>query len=175
MVEITKQNLRNLLEKGYEEFADSIFRYCYFHTSSREKALDLTQDTFIKAWEYVAAGQKRKIENLKPFLYMVARNLIIDDRRKKKSDSLDKMRENGFELASEESEIIVRENIFEAKLALETIEQLDIKYKEVIILRFVEDMSVKDIARILKKSENTISVRIHRGIEKLKKILEEKK
>ena len=171
MAEVNRKNLRNQLEKAYEEFSDAIFRYCYFHTGSREKALDLTQDTFVKTWDYVSG--RREVENLRPFLYRVAKNLIIDERRKKKSDSLDKMQENGFELSSEESEIAIRENIFEARLALKTIERLGDKYKEVIILRFVEDLSVKDIARILKKSENTVSVRIHRAIEKLKKELED--
>ena len=58
-------------------------------------------------------------------------------------------------------------------MAIEAIEALDQKYKDVIFMRYVEDMSVKEIARVLKNNENTISVRIHRGIERLKKILEE--
>ncbi len=173
MAEVEKKNLKITLEKAYEEFADAIFRYCYFHTSSREKALDITQDTFIKTLEYLSGG--KDIDNLRPFLYRVARNLIIDERRKKKAESLDTMRENGFELSSEESEITIREKVFEAKMALETIEELGEKYKEVIILRFVEDMSVKDMAKILGKSENTVSVRIHRAVEKLKNILGQEK
>ncbi len=171
MAEVTKKNLKEILEQAYDQFADAIFRYCYFHTSSREKALDITQDTFVKTSEYLSSG--RKIDNLRPFLYRVARNLVIDERRKKKSYSLDRMKEDGFELWSGESEITARENVFEARMALETIEQLGDKYKEVIILRFAEDMSVKDIARVLGKSENAVSVRIHRAVEKLKKILDQ--
>ena len=171
MAEVKNKKLRALFEKTYEELSDAIFRYCYFHTSNREKALDITQETFIKTWEYMDSSHE--IDNIKAFLYRVAKNLIIDDRRKKKSDSLDKMTEEGFEPRSEESELKIIENIFEAKMALRTVDKLSEKYKEVIILRFVEDMSVKDIAKVLRKNENTISVRIHRGIERLKIILEE--
>lgn len=173
MTEVKKDNLRDLFEKTYEELSDAIFRFCYFQTSNREKALDLTHDTFLKTWEYMSSEKGEEVANVKAFLYKVARNLIIDGRRKKKSDSLDSLMENGFELTSDESEIIVKENEFEAKMAVEAVKDLDEKYRDVIIMRFVEDMTVKDIANVLDENENTVSVRIHRGIEKLKKILEE--
>ncbi|MCF7834194.1 MAG: sigma-70 family RNA polymerase sigma factor [Candidatus Pacebacteria bacterium] len=174
MTEVNKQNYKEVFTEYYEEFSDAIFRYCYFQTSNREKALDLTQDTFIKTWEYLGTADKEDIKNIKAFLYKVARNLIIDYRRKKKSESLDNLQEKGFDLTSEESEIMIKEEQFEAKMAIESIEDLDRKYKEVIFMRFVEDMSVKEIAHILKKNENNISVMIHRGIDKLKDILENK-
>ena len=174
MTEAKKDNLRDLFEKTYEELSDAIFRYCYFQTSNREKALDLTNDTFLKTWQYLAREKGEEVNNLRAFLYKVARNLVIDSRRKKKSDSLDSLMENGFELTSDESEIIVKENEFEAKMAIEAIKDLDEKYREILMMRFVEDMSVKDIADILGHNENTVSVRIHRAMDKLKKILEKK-
>lgn len=173
MVDVSKKKLRDLFEKSYKDFSDAIFRYCYFHTSNREKALDLSHDTFVKTWEYLSSEKGKEIDNIRAFLYRVARNLIIDDRRKKKSSSLDNLLENGFEITGEESEFIIKENEFEAKKALKAVEGLEEKYKDVILMRYVEDMSVKDIAKILDDNENTVSVRIHRGIEKLKNILSE--
>lgn len=173
MTEKKGENLRDLFEKTYEELSDAIFRYCYFHTSNREKAMDITHDTFVKTWEYLDSHKGEEVKNLKAFLYKVARNLVIDSYRKKESGSLDTLMESGFELTSEESEIIVKENEFEARMAVETIQELDPKYKDVILMRYVEDMSVKDIAESLDMNENTVSVRIHRGVEKLKEILEE--
>jgi len=170
MTEEANQNLNISFSKSYEEFSDAIFRYCLYQTSNREKALDLTQDTFIKTWEYISQGNK--VDNLRAFLYKVAGNLIIDYRRKKKSDSLDQMTESGFDLKDTTNEMEKTENIFEKDLALKVIEQLEEKYKDVLILRFVEDMSVKEIAKIMHQNENNISVRIHRGIQKLKEALE---
>ncbi len=169
MTEEQGENLNEYFARNYKDFSDAIFRYCYFQTSKREKALDLTQDTFIRTWEYLSSG--KKVENLRAFLYKVARNLIIDDRRKKKSESLDELKELGFDLTSEKNEVGIKETEFEQKIALETINQLDEKYREVIVLRYVEDISVKDIAEILKEPENNVSVKIHRGLEKLKILL----
>lgn len=171
MVEVKSQNLNKEFNESYEQFSDAIFRYCLYKTFNRQKALDLTQDTFIKTWEHLSKG--KKVENLKAFLYKVAGNLVIDNRRKKKTESLDKMTERGFDVKNDRDEISAIENIFENKLALEAIEKLDEKYRDVIILRFVEDMEIKEIAKTIKESENNISVRIHRGLEKLKTILEE--
>ena len=172
MKEEEKQNLNALLNDTYEQFSDVIFRYCLFQTSNREKALDLTQDVFIKTWEYILNG--KKIDNLKAFLYKVAKNLIIDYRRKKKLFSLDQLLESGFDVKNEVDEIKRKEDLFELNSILEIINDLAEKEKEILFLRFVEDISVKKIAKILKKSESNISVQIHRSIKKLKNILENK-
>jgi RNA polymerase sigma-70 factor (ECF subfamily) len=172
MTDRANQNLNTDFSKIYQEFSDAIFRYCLYQTSNREKALDLTQDTFVKTWEYLASGNK--VDNLKAFLYKVAGNLIIDYRRKKKAESLDKMAEAGFDLRDESNLMEKTEETFDSKLAVESLNKLDEKYRKVLMLRFVEDLSIKEIAKILKKSENSISVIIHRGTQKLKEILEDK-
>lgn len=170
MTEEVNQNLNTSFNQSYEEFSDAIFRYCLYQTSKREVALDLTQDTFIKTWEYLSKGNK--VDNLKAFLYKVAGNLVIDYRRKKKSESLDQIIEGGMDVKSDINEMEQTENVFEKDLALKVIDQLEEKYKDVLILRFVEDMSIKEIAKIMHQGENNISVRIHRGIQKLKDALE---
>ncbi len=158
--------------KIYDEYADAIFRYCYFQTSDREKAKDIAQNTFIKVWTYMSSGEN-KIEHVKAFLYQVARNTVIDDRRKKKDFSLDKMIDDGFDFANEKDLKEEIEMIFEGEKALETIKKLEEKYSEIITLRYVEDLSIKEIAKITNETENNVSVRIHRGLEKLKIILNE--
>ncbi len=172
MIEVHKQSKQEEFAKAYDDFSDAIFRYCLFQTSNREKALDLTADTFTKTWEYVREG--KEVENLRAFLYKVAGNLIIDDRRRKKAQSLDAMMETGFDEATDTDERSLHEENFDGKVALEALGQLDKKYRSVLTLRYAEDMNIKEIAKILRESENNISVRIHRGLEKLKKILNEK-
>src|SRR5438045_2414242 len=75
--------------KAYDEYADAIFKHCYFRVSSRTKAEDLTQETFMKAWHYFAEGSV--IENVKALLYRIATNLIIDEYRRKKEESLENL------------------------------------------------------------------------------------
>ncbi len=168
MVDVNNQNLREDFAKAYEDFGDAIFRYCLYQTSNREKALDLTAECFTKTWEYLSKGEAKEVENLRAFLYRVANNLIIDDRRKKKSLSLDAITESGFDILSEQDEAESHENAFDGKMALDAVKNLDEKYRDVLMLRYVDDMTVSEIAKIVGESENNVSVRIHRGLEKLK-------
>ncbi len=173
MAEVNKQNLKEHFSKAYEDFSDAIFRYCLYQTSNREKALDLTQETFTKTWQYLNGEKAEEVENIRAFLYKVANHLVIDDRRKKKTSSLDAMEEAGFDVKSLEDEKVNHENEFEGKMAIEALKMLDEKYRDVLMLRYVDDMSVKEIAKITGESENNVSVRIHRALEKLKNILGE--
>ena len=153
--------------KSYDEFSDSLFKHCFYRVSDREIALDLTQETFVKTWEYMAMG--KEVGNLRSFLYKVANNLIIDFYRKKKSDSLDALQEGGFDVQSDDAEKIVISS--EGKNALKALENLDEKHRQVIIMRFVDELTPREIAEIIGESENAVSVRINRSIKKLKEIL----
>ena len=152
----------------YDELADAIFRHCYFRVSDRERAKELTQEVFMKTWEYMAHGDS--IKNIKSFLYKVANNLIIDEYRKKKSVSLDELRDSGFEPKVEVTREI--ESSLDAKGLLTVVEKLDIKHREVIIMRYIDDLSPKEIAEIVGESENNVSVRLHRAIKKIRDIMQ---
>ncbi len=161
--------------ESYEEFSDAIFRYTLFQTSNKETALDITQDTFIKTWQYLQKGEE--VENIRAFLYRVAKNLIIDYRRKKKSSSLDQILEAGADFTEQPNVLEEKEDDFDRERdkekILKTIDKIDEKYKEILLMRYVEEMSIKEIGDILEKSQNHISVMIHRGVEKLKKLLKD--
>ena len=171
----TNNKTEKVFMESYEEFSDAIFRYALFQTSNKETALDITQDTFIKTWQYLQKGAE--VENIKAFLYRVAKNLIIDHRRKKKSSSLDQILEAGVDFTEEENVLEEKEKDFEKaqdkERVLKAIEKIDEKYKEILLMRYIEEMSIKEIGDILDKSQNHVSVMIHRGVEKLKKLLKE--
>ncbi len=157
---------QSIFMQAYDTYGDAIFRYCLFETSNRQVALDLTQDTFMKVWSYLEEG--KKVEYMKAFLYRVAGNLVIDYRRKKKSDSLDDLMEEGFDVEHDERERLT--DMFDAKQLMELLNELTDTYKNVIIMRFIDDLSIKEIAEATGESENAISVRIHRGTEKLRQL-----
>jgi RNA polymerase sigma factor (sigma-70 family) len=92
--------------------------------------------------------------------------MIIDHYRKKKSDSLDKMEEDaGFLPVAEE---LAADMGAEAKRIQHLITTLPKEYQTPLVLRFVDGLQPKEIADILGLSVNVVSVRIHRGIEKLR-------
>lgn len=160
--------VRDEFLKGYDEHADALFNHCFYRVSDREIALDLTQETFTKTWEYIAAG--KEVGNLKPFLFKVANNLIIDHYRKRKSDSLDTLTEGGFDVASDDAERIVAWS--EGAHALKILETLDEKHRKVVVMRYVDELSPREIAEIIGESENAVSVRINRSLKKLKNLLD---
>ena len=156
--------------KACEENSDALFRYCFFKLSDREKAKDLVQECFLRTWNYLAQGHE--VENLRAFLYKTLSHLVIDEYRKNKPLSLDRLYEAGFEPKVEELSHI--EDRLDGERALETLRKLGGAYHEVIYLKYVEDLPTKEIASILGESENAVAVQIHRGIKKIKEIFENK-
>ena len=156
--------------KFYREYADSLFRHCFFKTSDRERAKDFVQETFTRVWSFLSEGGQ--LTNPKAFLYRTAGNLIIDWYRKAKPVSLDEALEAGFDPGLDLSAALVDQ--LDGRRAMENFMKLEPIYREALSLRFVEDLAPKEIAEILEVSENVVSVRIHRAIKKLREILENK-
>ena len=153
---------------AYDEHADALFRHCLIRVRDREVAKDIVQETFSKTWVYLSEG--KKIEYIRAFLYRVANNLIVDMSRKKKSASLDAMmEEDGFE--PEDESIEGPKDIPALKEALSHLRSLDEIYRTAITMRYLDEMSPREIAAALGVSENVVSVRIHRGIERLSKMM----
>jgi RNA polymerase sigma-70 factor (ECF subfamily) len=161
----------DLLEKqllaAYEEYADPIFRHCFFKTSSREVAQDLMQDTFVKAWVYMQTEES--ILNMKALLYRISNNLIVDWYRKRKSQSLDALIEEGREPSGDSGTSI--EEASEAHLALAKLKLLDPDDQQIITWRFAEGYRPAEIAAMVGESENTVSVRLHRAVKRLRTLL----
>ncbi len=161
------QTPEELFLAAYEEYADALLRHCMLRVRDRELAKDIVQEAYSKTWVYMSEG--KEIEYLRAFLYRVANNLIIDWARKKKSSSLDTlMEDDGFEPVDENVKDFA--DVPAAREALKLLGELDVMYRTAITMRYLDEMSPREIAEALGVSENVVSVRIHRGIEKLSKM-----
>jgi RNA polymerase sigma-70 factor (ECF subfamily) len=161
--------------KAFEEYNDALFRHAQLRINDREKAIDLVHDAFTKVWSYVRSGYE--IESFRPFLYKVLNNLIIDEYRKRKETSLDSIleREGVDEGAFDElteSTVEVLAATIDGKKAFALLTELPDQYREVIILRFVDQLGPKEISELIEESENVISVRLHRGLKLLRQKIE---
>ena len=154
----------------YDKNIDKVFRFVYLRVDTTETAQDLTSLAFLKLWQ----RQGSEISNHTAFLYRIARNQIIDFYRQKskKPISLDKV--------GEIADFQVSQPTFSQKIEL-TLEMERIKkvlynikpvYADVIIWHYVDDLSSKEIAQILKKREGNVRVIIHRALQALKEQLE---
>ena len=166
MKKIGKKQEQEFIQ-SYDALSDALFRHCFFRVSNREVALDMVQEGFTKTWQHIARGGE--IDNMKAFLYRVMNNLIIDYYRKRKSDSLDALLEEGFDPGTlGHEEIVLDAEYSEVKKVLMDIPEGD---RDVIVFRYIDGLSIKEIAKTLKETENTVSVRLHRTLEKARKIL----
>jgi RNA polymerase sigma-70 factor, ECF subfamily len=157
--------------QAYDDYSDAIFRYCYFRVYNRERALELAQETFMKAWDNMTKTGK-EIENLRAFLYKIAKNLIIDESRKKKkkpTSSLDDLQEQGFNPGTDPTGAM--KDLIDNRDTLKALDQLEDKYREAVWMRYMEDMSVQDIAEALDDNVNNVSVKIHRGLKQLRNLI----
>lgn len=152
---------------AYEQYSDAIFRYCYYRVFDREKAKDYAQEAYCRTWKYLAEG--KEVENIRAFLYRTAGNIIIDESRKRKAISLDGIMEKGFTPKNDPRQ--KTQDYFTGKEIIHIIKSLDEKYRDVILMKYVDDLSTKEIAFALNETENNVYVRLSRGMEKVKEIL----
>ncbi|MBY0309673.1 RNA polymerase sigma factor [Patescibacteria group bacterium] len=161
--------------KAFEEYNDALFRHATLRIQNRERALDLVHDAYTKVWTYVRNGHA--VDAFRPFLYKVLNNLIIDEYRKTREVSLDSLLEKdgvdegSFDELSESSVEALAATI-DGRQAFALLETLPDEYREVIILRFVDQLGPREISELIEETENTISVRIHRGLKLLRAKIE---
>lgn len=161
-------------------YKDKIFHLAYRMLNNRHEAEDIVQETFLrvhKNWSRYDDKQK-----FSTWIYRIATNLCIDRLRKRKpSFSLDAERNDhegldGYTLIpgderTPESEYLLSET---QAMIHQAIESLPAKYKSIVILRYLQEMSLQEIGDVLDMPVTTVKTRVHRGREFLRKKLENK-
>ena len=112
------------------------------------------------------SGEGGKVEMMKAFLYHILNNLIVDEYRRRKIVSLDTLVEKGYEPSVDDSEKIF--NKLDSGALILLIQRLPLKYQKIMRMRFVQDLSLKEMGLITGQSKNAMSVQIHRGLARLK-------
>ncbi len=163
---INQLNSRQDLEDLFKWLNEPLYKYVYIRCGyNRELAEDITQDIFVKAWEKRTTFNPSK-STLKNWIYVIARNYLIDTYRKKKIS----IKSFDEDIYVKDLNISVEDEGVVSDI-LKNLDRLKEKEKEVIVLRYVQDLEIEDIAKILGKSKNTTKVMIHRAIKKLKYIM----
>ena len=169
--------MRNITQeqflRAYDEYADAIYRHCFFRVFSKPLAEELTQEAFMKTWEYLRSG--KKVDNLRAFLYRVANNLIIDYTRKKKEERLDAVLEASPEI---EPAYDGRQDLETAEMTREVFHSMDNlreEEKRILMMRYVDQLELAEIAAVLDISVNNVSVRLNRAMKALRAEIEAKK
>lgn len=142
---------------AFDTYYDKIYGYCYRHVNHRETAQDLTQEVFLRVLLHLENYRHYgKFEN---YLYVIAGNLCRDYYRKRRVLSLEDLElqkeERGF--ARTEEQLVVGQ----------ALKKLPEQEREIILLRFYQDLRIKDIAKILGLKLSTVKYHLKRAQERL--------
>jgi RNA polymerase sigma-70 factor (ECF subfamily) len=164
-----------LLDRLIEQYQHRLYRYLLFLTGNRALAEDLFQETWIRVLE--RGHQYNGKCKFDSWLFAIARNLVIDVSRRKKIRSLEELgdpeSDQPYDLPDERSAsalqlLVKRENEQAMQLSLL---KLPPYFREVLLLRFHEELALEEIATVLSTPLSTVKSRLYRGLEALKSVL----
>lgn len=166
-----------LLDQLIELYQHRLMRYLLFLTGKREVSEDLFQETWMRV--LLRGAQYNGKARFDTWLFTIARNLVIDLSRKRTMMSLDEMSDSKeddrpFEVAmtgpSPLEQLEERENCAEVG---EVLLKLEPNYREVLVLRFYEELSLEEIAGVTRAPLSTVKSRLYRGLAALKPEMEQ--
>jgi len=149
---------------AHQDYAKKLNAHAFFKVNDHAMGEDLVQTTFMKTWRYLVKGGK--IDVMKAFLYHILNNLIVDEYRKRKTSSLDVLVEKGFEPGDDDSPDTV--TALDGRAAMLLIQRLPDMYRKVLRMKYVQGLTLKEMALLTGLTTNALGVRVHRGLKKLK-------
>ncbi|MBM7705001.1 RNA polymerase sigma factor SigW [Metabacillus iocasae] len=169
-----KKGDQNAFSEVVEYYKDKVYQLCYRMLGNREEAEDSAQETFIRAYVNIQSYDTNR--KFSTWLYRIATNLCIDRIRKKKPDYYLDAEVPGTDGLTMYSQIAADQALPEDELEsleLQELIQSEIlklpeKYRTVIVLKYVDELSLKEISDILDLPVGTVKTRIHRGREALR-------
>lgn len=171
-----KKHEPQILDELIVLYQHRLLRYLLYLTGNREMAEDLFQETWMRV--LVRGSQFNGNSRFDTWLFTIARNLVIDVRRRKAMASLEEMceaadDERPFELPSEEKTPFEHLCTLESgQLVGDALLTLDPLHREVLVLRFHEELSLEEIARVTRAPLSTVKSRLYRGLAALKPKME---
>lgn len=141
-------------------------KHAVYKTHDVDLSEDLVQVTFLKTLLYLRRGGK--IHLMRAFLNHILNDLITDEYRKRKPVSLDALLEKGLEVGVDDTERLI--NTFDGKKVVGLIDQLPVKYRVIMSMRYIQNLTFKQMSLLTGKTPNTLAVQSHRGLTKLRAI-----
>jgi len=167
---IRKQD-RNAFEEIYDEYSERIHRFLYFRAPTAE-CDDLLQEVFLDLWSYLSDDEQKHVENLKALIYKIAKNKVAsyfgERERERKLVELGEItiqEETNLALVPD-GELDLQADIQKIKKEMEGLENE--LYREILEMRFVDELSHKEIAEIIEKDVGTTRVLLHRALKQVK-------
>jgi RNA polymerase sigma-70 factor (ECF subfamily) len=166
--EIVHSQDSRLVEVLYERYADKVYRRCISFVKEASIAEDLTHDIFIKV--YLNLGRFKQKSKFSTWLYSITYNFCVDYVRKKQKDNVVDMEDKEGEIAGRDIDTADDLDHIALDRLTELLEQLKPEDKLILLMKYRDDMSIKDIQIAFDISESAVKMRIKRAKEKLKSL-----
>ena len=169
MISIVFKDERGIMvdRQFYNQYYDLVYKYILYTTHDEHLTHDLLQETFYKFFRQA----KMTISNEQAYLLRIARNLIYDHFRKKRLIHFFTLKEDTrIDDAPLPDCLIIQEEI--SSMLYKALQQIPLKQREVIVLRYIEDFTVKETAQILNCNETRVKNDTARGLKTLRKLIE---
>ena len=158
----------------YDKYIEQIYQFVFFKLSNTHEAEDVTSEVFLKTWDYLTNPASKRVNRFSSFIYQVARNKVIDvyrQRSTRQTYSLDEVPEESV-VAEQTTEFTVSAGQDKDRM-LAALARMKQEYQEVILLRHIDGLPMKDIAIIVGKGQAAVRVTLHRAMKKLQEMLQE--
>jgi RNA polymerase sigma-70 factor (ECF subfamily) len=170
LVERSQKGDSEAFSQIYDEYVNQLYKYIYYKVK-KEDVEDLTETLFLKAWENIGKYKNRKNTSFRSWLYRIAHNLVVDHYRLTREHvSLD------TRISSKSREADPKEmaqNVLDNENLKVAISKLKKNYRQIIVLKFINELSNKEICKVLKKSEGSVRILQYRALKALRQIIDE--
>jgi RNA polymerase sigma-70 factor (ECF subfamily) len=153
----------------FELYKEQVYHFCYYYMKNQADAEDITQEVFVK----VILADKSKVTNMKAWILRIASNECNSVLRRRKNGILKEIR--NFVLSKSDNRNPVEQQLTTEETKQEMAEvykQLPDKIRTVIVLRYINELSIAEIAKTINIPEGTVKSRIHKGLKLLNKLVE---
>jgi RNA polymerase sigma-70 factor (ECF subfamily) len=161
-----------LLHALVEQYQYRLVRYLIYLMGRQDEVDDLVQETWLRVLERGRSYDGRS--RFEPWLFTIARHLAIDHMRKRRTVSLEAEDdgESPLPASSDPSPFILAARTEDSQRLAQSMQTLDFIYREVLVLRFQEDLSLQEVAAVIGAPVSTVASRIYRGLQTLREQLE---
>jgi RNA polymerase sigma-70 factor (ECF subfamily) len=162
-------------EQLYRRYVARIYSLALYETRDPYTAEDITETVFLRALSSLPAFREQGSgvdSSFKVWLYAIARNTIANHRRRDRRHPQDPI-ELAMDVAAADDPAAAAEQRLEARRALQAVAELPTERRQVLVLRFVNELSAREIGEVMGKSEGAVRVLIHRALTAVRKRMHE--
>lgn len=179
LMELLCQGVEDALASLVRRYQNDVFRFCLHYLKNVEYAREAAQETFLRV--YTARERFDTARRFKPWMLCIARNLCLNELKRKKAVSMETLEEYASSAREESGGVMESPADGPAELLmaserhqllLQALETLPSEAQEIVKLRFFERMSAREIAQVVESTEGAVRTRLHRTLRQLRETSE---